>query len=78
MADAELASYSEIRAQKAASYDGFGVNLLEIKRTTAHLLSQIGKIGIFTEYTKHDISHIDEVLRLADWLVDDETKKNYV
>jgi HD superfamily phosphodiesterase len=70
-----LESYAERRALQATQYEGFGVNLQEIKRTTAELLSQIGRNGFFAEYSKHDISHIDEVLRLAEWLVDDATKK---
>jgi hypothetical protein len=76
MSDTLLGSYPEKRALAAVSHEGFGVNLSEIKRTTADLLSQIGKHGLFAEYTKHDISHINEVLRLAEWLVDDETKKH--
>ncbi|MET3335831.1 molecular chaperone HtpG [Bradyrhizobium japonicum] len=75
MADVTLDSYPEQRAAAATAYEGFGVSLAEIKRTAAELLSQIGKYGFFEEYSKHDISHIDEVLKLADWLVDDETKK---
>jgi hypothetical protein len=76
MADPALNSYAEKRAMAAASYEGFGINLSEVKRTTAELVSQIGKNGLFSEYSKHDISHIDEVLRLAEWLVDDETKRH--
>jgi molecular chaperone HtpG len=75
MADLSLVSYPEKRAQAATVFEGFGVSLSEIKRTTTELLSQIGKHGFFAEYSKHDISHIDEVLKLADWLVDDDTKK---
>jgi molecular chaperone HtpG len=78
MSDVSLDLYPEIRAAAATAFEGFGVSLSEIKRTTAELLSQIGKHGFFAEYSKHDISHIDEVLKLADWLVDDETKKNNV
>jgi molecular chaperone HtpG len=75
MADVTLNSYPETRAAAATAFEGFGVSLSEIKRTTADLLSQIGKYGFFEEYSKHDISHIDEVLKLSDWLVDDDTKK---
>ncbi|TYO64477.1 ATP-binding protein [Bradyrhizobium hipponense] len=75
MTDVNLELYPEVRALKATAFEGFGVNLQEIKRTAADLLSQIGKHGFFSEYSKHDISHIDEVLKLADWLVDDQTKK---
>lgn len=62
MPDIFLDSYAEKRAQAATKYEGFGVSLPEIKRTTAELLSQIGKNGIFAEYSKHDITHIDEVI----------------
>jgi molecular chaperone HtpG len=75
MTDPTLASYAERRAQAATKYEGFGVSLSEIKRTTTELLSQIGRHGFFAEFSKHDISHIDEVIRLAEWLVDDDTKK---
>jgi molecular chaperone HtpG len=75
MADPTLSSYAESRAQAATKYEGFGVSLSEIKRTTTELLSQIGRHGFFAEYSKHDISHIDEVIRLAEWLVDDDSKK---
>ncbi len=75
MTDVKLDLYPEVRAAAATAFEGFGVSLAEIKRTTAELLSQIGKNGFFAEYSKHDISHIDEVLKLANWLVDDETKK---
>jgi molecular chaperone HtpG len=75
MTDPTLASYAESRAQAATKYESFGVSLSEIKRTTTELLSQIGRHGFFAEYSKHDISHIDEVIRLAEWLIDDDTKK---
>jgi molecular chaperone HtpG len=70
-----LTSLAEGRALAATRYEGFGVSLPEIKRTVSELLSQIGRHGFFAEYSKHDISHIDEVIRLAEWLVDDDTKK---
>jgi molecular chaperone HtpG len=57
MADVTLNSYPETRAAAATAFEGFGVSLSEIKRTTADLLSQIGKYGFFEEYSKHDISH---------------------
>jgi hypothetical protein len=75
MTDPSFKSYAESRALAATKYEGFGVSLSEIKRTTTELLSQIGRHGFFAEYSKHDISHIDEVLRLAEWLIDDDTRK---
>ena len=75
MSGASTNTYAESRAISATKFEAFGINLAEVKRTVADMLSQIGKVGIFEEYTKHDISHIDEVLKLTDWLVDDDTKK---
>jgi hypothetical protein len=34
----------------------------------------VGREGVFSQYTKHDISHIEEMLRILDWLVLDSTK----
>ena len=39
------------------------------------MLGLIGRDGIFSTYTRHDISHIDSMLRMLDWLIPDETKK---
>jgi molecular chaperone HtpG len=75
MGEPRLDSYAEQRALAATNYEAFGVSLPEIKRTTAELLPQIGRRGFFAEYSKHDISHVDEVLKLAEWLIDDETKR---
>lgn len=52
MADPTFDSYAETRAQAATKYEGFGVSLSEIKRTTTELLSQIGRHGFFEEYSK--------------------------
>jgi molecular chaperone HtpG len=72
--DVSLNSYLEKRALAATKHPPFGVNLMEVKRTVAEILSQIGRQGIFESYSKHDITHIDQVLELADWLIDDHTK----
>jgi molecular chaperone HtpG len=61
----ELASMPEQKAEQAQRLAAFtGVNLLHIKRQVEQLLAQIGGNGIFDEYTKHDISHIDALLNL--------------
>ena len=70
----ELPSAVERRAEKATKLEPFAINLSEVRRTTGHMLGEIGKGGIFAQYTKHDISHIDELLHIADWVVDEETK----
>lgn len=69
-----LNSNAERNAEKAESLKAFsGIKLLHIKRQIAHLLGQIGKNGIFEEYTKHDISHIDEMLNLLDHIIPQAT-----
>ena len=72
----ELNTEAEILAQKAEELPAFsGIKLLHIKRQVADLLSLIGRDGIFDEYTKHDISHIDEMLKILEWLIPKETKQ---
>jgi molecular chaperone HtpG len=48
-----------------------GVQLLRIKDHIADALALIGREGIFDEYTRHDISHVDGMLQLLDELVPD-------
>jgi len=70
-----LETEAEKRAQKAEELPAFsGIKLLHIKRQVDELLGLIGRDGIFDEYTKHDISHIDEMLEILDWLIPKETK----
>lgn len=65
--DVALKNRSEREAQGAERLTAFGgLNLLHLKRQVAELLSLIGGNGIFDEYTKHDISHIDSMLQLLD------------
>src|SRR5258708_9850102 len=71
----ELCTQAETLAQRAEGLPSIGgFNLLAIKRTVSHLLGAIGGACIFDEYTKHDISHINEMLRLLDWIVPERTK----
>jgi molecular chaperone HtpG len=39
------------------------------------MLGMIGGGGFFYTYTRHDISHIDAMLRMLDWLVPEPTKQ---
>ena len=39
------------------------------------MLGFIGKGGIFEEYTVHSIEHIDEMLKIVEWLIPDITKE---
>lgn len=72
----KLNSVIELNAEKAEGLRTFsGVKLLHIKKQVELLLSHIGDMEIFSEYTKHDISHIDEMLKLAEWVIPEETQK---
>ena len=71
-----LETNAERLAKGAESLKAFsGINLVHIKRQVAELLNLIGRNGLFDEYTKHDISHIDEMLELFDWLIPPSTRE---
>lgn len=72
--EVDIASRIEQGAVDAESYDSFGsLNLLHIKRQVAKLLGLIGRHGLFDEYTHHDISHVNEMLKILDWIIPEET-----
>ena len=72
----ELKNYVEIQAEKAENLSFCsGIKLLHIRNSVEELLSFIGRGGIFEEYTLHSIAHIDEMLKIVEWLIPDETKK---
>ncbi|WP_159049678.1 ATP-binding protein [Streptomyces sp. NRRL WC-3618] len=74
MADA-LPSHAERMAQEACTLQPFReINLLGIRNNVEELLGAIGNVGIFEEYTKHDISHIDAMLESLEWIIPEETK----
>lgn len=65
----------EKRAEKAENLDFCkGIKLLKIKDAIASMLSIIGSNGIFEQYTVHNISHINEMLNIAEWLIPKSTK----
>lgn len=71
-----LNSFAEKQAEMAENLSFCkGVKLLYIKENVEKLLACIGKNGIFDEYTLHDIAHVDEMLRIVDWLIPEHTKK---
>lgn len=70
-----LKSDMERRAEAANRLSAFtGVNLLHIRQQVEQMLSLIGRNGIFDQYTRHDISHIDQMLSIAEWIIPDDTK----
>src|SRR5258708_32144833 len=74
MAIEKLETKAEHEAEKASKLPAFdGINLIGIKRKTEEILSLIGRGGIFDQYTRHDIGHINEMLKALDWIVRSET-----
>src|ERR1700757_3879708 len=73
---AHLSSTAEkiaIQSQELQSFSRF--NLLGVKQGLETFLNQFGHEGIFREYTKHDLSHIDTLLQMLDWVVVPEAAK---
>lgn len=71
----ELLTDAERFAVEASALPAFsGIDLLHIKRKLEEMLSLIGKSGVFEEYTVHDVRHVDEMLRILDWLIPQETR----
>ncbi|MGC2373251.1 MAG: ATP-binding protein [Solirubrobacteraceae bacterium] len=46
-----------------------GLKVIHLRRAITETLARIGHNGLFDQYTKHDISHIDRMLASLDWLV---------
>ena len=44
-------------------------NLAGVRNVFVPLLNEIGRNGIFAEYTRHDISHIDTLVGMLEWIV---------
>lgn len=73
----ELRSNAEKLADQARELPNFkDFPLPGVKEHVAQILDMIGRVeGIFSTYTKHDISHIDTMLDMLDWLVPPSTKE---
>lgn len=65
---------AEQEAARAQNYTAFAaLSLTYVRAEIAEALTQFGKFGLLEEYTKHDITHIDSMLKIYDWLVPDAT-----
>lgn len=72
---ATIKSKAEEMALKAKGLESFkAFDLAVAKDRLETMLSHIGDKGMFSEYTKHDISHIDGMLELVDYIVPEEVK----
>lgn len=69
----QLRSNVELSAENLRIFSG--LKLLHIKREVEKLLSHIGDYGFFMEYTKHDISHIEEMQKIVEWLIPEHTQR---
>lgn len=73
----ELISFIEKRAENAENLRFCnGIKLNHIKDCVAQMLNTIGYNNIFSQYTRHDISHVNEMLRIAEWLIPEDTKQS--
>ncbi|MGN9793566.1 HD domain-containing protein [Streptomyces sp. OZ13] len=71
-----LPSTAERLAVEACELHAFdGINLISVRRDVAELLQVIGSGEIFDEYTRHDITHIDAMLDMLDWVIPQKTQQ---
>lgn len=70
-------SNAENLAHKACELPGFNnFSLIGVKENVAEILDLIGRIdGIFSTYTIHNISHVDAMLNMLDWLIPPSTQE---
>lgn len=69
-------SNAERQAMKACDLNAFkSIKLDALKEKVTQMLAHIGDGGLFDEYTKHDISHIDKMLESLDFIIPESTQK---
>ena len=70
MSNENLKSIAEQNALEALAIDAFqSFDLSNAKSVLAQMLNHIGRNEMFSEYTKHDISHVDGMLALLDDII---------
>ena len=70
-----ILSKAERHANKACELDAFkSIKLDDLKEKVTQMLAHIGDGGIFDQYTKHDISHINKMLDSLDYIIPQETQ----
>ena len=71
-----LHTNAEKMAAKAEDLPAFrGIKLIYIRDQITQMLALIGRNEIFDEYTRHDINHIDEMLRITEWVIPETTQQ---
>lgn len=72
----KFVNYAELQAEKAENLSFCkGIKLLHVRDKVEEMLQLIGRGGIFEEYTIHNISHVDAMLKIVEWIIPDTTKK---
>lgn len=72
----EFQTNAENKAVKAENLSAFcGFKLLHIRNKITQMLALIGHNEIFDEYTRHDITHVDEMLRITEWVIPASTQE---
>ena len=73
----DLHTRAELEADKARMLPEFqNLSLPGVKAKVAEILGLFGRIeGLFSTYTVHDITHIDAMLKMLDWVVPPSTQK---
>ena len=73
----EFKTLAEQNAVQAENFHAFnGLKLFFIRSQITEILSLIGRNNIFDQYTRHDISHIDEMLNMVEWIIPENTRKH--
>nr|WP_229363713.1 ATP-binding protein [Sphingomonas sp. PL-96] len=73
MSDIPLTAIEE-RAREATRLAAFPVNLDHVRDQVEVLLNDVRSAGFFYEYTDHSFSHVIDMLKMAEWLIPDETQ----
>lgn len=67
--------FAEIKAAEACNLATFrGFDLKGAKDKLASMLSRIGSNDMFSEYTKHDITHVNGMLESLDFIIPEDVK----
>lgn len=64
----------ELRAEAATKLPSFPINLHDIRQQVRLLLNEVQRYGFFNEYTNHNFDHVEAMLKMADWIIPDQTK----
>lgn len=71
-----ILSNAENLASQACDLDAFkSIKLDALKDKVSQMLAHIGDGGIFDQYTKHDISHVNKMLESLDYIIPKDTQK---